>query len=286
MPPEIICYGDCLQPGLYRLYSCFTHAANYVRDKTLISLVTQQTGGGPNNIVIEGVDFQKIDWVYIDTSYIDADGIRCNRTAEREYHSTVYLKDASIDRVLINLDTVEQVLLSTASPKSLFSMLKKPSSHNGETAFTKNLVQRVSAGLHEFFKNRYKEGTRLVSGAGYGLTPSGDDLLAGFLSGIFLIQTITDENLDSVREKVFCESRTESVISRSFIHYAYIGRFYEHTKKLIHTLCGEALCREHKKEVTRRTLRVISLGETSGADFITGLLTAFYCICGFRGILA
>jgi len=220
----------------------------------------------------------------IDTSYIDAGGICCNRTGA-EYYSTVYLKDARIEQALVNLDTVEQVL-STASPKSLFSILNHPSSRSGETAFTKKLARRVNAGVHEFFKNRYKEGTRLVSGAGYGLTPSGDDLLAGFLSGIFLIQTITDENLDSVREKVFCESRTESVISRSFIHYAYIGRFYEHTKKLIHTLCGEALCREHKKEVTRRTLRVISLGETSGADFITGLLTAFYCICGFRGILA
>jgi len=286
MPPEIIRYGDCLQPGLYRLHSRFEHAANYIQNETLISLVTPQAGGGPNNIVTEGVDFQKIKWIYVDTSYIDAGGIRYNRAGEREYHSTLYLKDASIDRVLINLDTVEQVLLSTASPKSLFSVLNHPASDNGGTVFTKSLVRRVTAGVHEFFKNRYEEGTRLVSGAGYGLTPSGDDFIAGFLSGIFVIELITGKDLGSIREKIYSETRTESILSRSFIYYAYIGRFYEHPKKLIHTLCKEALYREYKKDVTRRTLQVISMGETSGADFITGLLTPFYFICGFRGILA
>jgi len=60
---QILSYGDSLEPGLYRIHSRFTHAANYTRDETLISLVTRQTGGGPNNIVTEGVDFQKINCV-------------------------------------------------------------------------------------------------------------------------------------------------------------------------------------------------------------------------------
>ena len=130
-------------------------------------------------------------------------------------------------------------------------------------------MKRLSVGAKAVFHGDVVGGVKILRGSGFGLTPSGDDFIAGLLIAMHLLQRMFGWDLGELAGVVYESSRSENILSDTLLTFAREGRGTERTKNLVTAvLCGtQSRVREH----TERLLRV---GETSGADLGTGFCMA------------
>jgi hypothetical protein len=112
---------------------------------------------------------------------------------------------------------------------------------------------------------------RPLIGLGAGLTPSGDDLLVGYLAGLWCAVLDNSERAQFVAnlgKAVVRLSRQTTDISRTYLYRAARGQVSSRLADL-----AEAICRgENLERVSMTVESAMQVGHTSGMDAITGLL--------------
>lgn len=108
-------------------------------------------------------------------------------------------------------------------------------------------------------------------GLGSGLTPSGDDLLVGYLAGLWCTVQNGRERVQYVSrlgEAVIRLSRQTNDISRTYLYHASHGQV---SSRLSHL--AEMICRgENSDLILTGVESAMRVGSTSGMDAVTGLL--------------
>ena len=89
------------------------------------------------------------------------------------------------------------------------------------SAFEKELARRLSAGVARLAHGDLEGGAAQIKGLGYGLTPSGDDFLAGFLLGMHALEMAAGIDLAAERRAVREAARGANPFSEA---YAALGR--------------------------------------------------------------
>ncbi len=110
-----------------------------------------------------------------------------------------------------------------------------------------------------------------LTGLGSGLTPSGDDLLVGYLTGLWCTVQNRSERMGFVSEFgdtiIQLLSKTND-ISRTYLYHAAKGQVSSRLADL-----AEAICRGQNPERLHEVAEAaMSVGHTSGMDTVTGLL--------------
>ena len=108
-------------------------------------------------------------------------------------------------------------------------------------------------------------------GLGSGLTPSGDDLLVGYLAGLWCTVQDRCERVQSVSKlgkAVIHLSRQTNDISRTYLYHASQGQVSSRLADL-----AEVICRgENSDRILSSVESAMRVGHTSGMDAVTGLL--------------
>lgn len=108
-------------------------------------------------------------------------------------------------------------------------------------------------------------------GLGSGLTPSGDDLLVGYMAGLWCTGQDKNERmqfLGSLGETITGFSSKTNDISRTYLYHAAQGQVSSWLSNL-----AEVICRgENPGHLSEITEAAMSIGHTSGMDAVTGLL--------------
>ncbi len=108
-------------------------------------------------------------------------------------------------------------------------------------------------------------------GLGPGLTPSGDDLLVGYLAGLWCSaggQPKRMEFISALGQKVIEDSQGTNDISRTYLYHAVNGQVSSRLAELAEAVCtGEKLSR-----VLVRAEAAMRTGHSSGMEAVTGLL--------------
>jgi hypothetical protein len=128
--------------------------------------------------------------------------------------------------------------------------------------------------FQELFKqlkeNKTPESLFAFHGYGYGLTPSGDDFIIGYMIGLRILLTLgkneLSKQLDSIYSGILRNSSNRLV--NTFVQMAYEGNFTEPWKLFVTTLLNSRL--EHAKASLEAILHI---GATSGTDTLVGLIT-------------
>ena len=171
---KILNVGDRVEAGSYRLHSRFQRVANYTDGSRLVVLSDRSVGFGPINIVIEG-DLPEADALVVEP---DALCLGSRRYAFGPRY------DSSLPTNPINRDMLAALaehLRAVAHPQSLAFLLDESRISNFRDGFEQNLVRQIQAGVEKLFGHKPAQGARMLRGCGFGLTPSGDDLLAGVM---------------------------------------------------------------------------------------------------------
>jgi len=112
---------------------------------------------------------------------------------------------------------------------------------------------------------------RPLIGLGTGLTPSGDDLLVGYLAGLWC--TVRDRNervqfVSNLGKAVIRLSRRTNDISRTYLYYAARGQVSSRLATL-----AEAICQGSNPDRLFDTAEAaMRVGHTSGMEAVAGLL--------------
>ncbi|HEV7237519.1 MAG TPA: DUF2877 domain-containing protein, partial [Ktedonobacteraceae bacterium] len=106
-----------------------------------------------------------------------------------------------------------------------------------------------------------------LCGRGPGLTPSGDDILAGWMAANWLLHGEHPRLLMANQDILAVAERQTHLLSQCWLRYAAGGYVAEPIGLLLQTLT-----RENEVELASATQAVLALGATSGRDVIHGIL--------------
>jgi hypothetical protein len=104
-----------------------------------------------------------------------------------------------------------------------------------------------------------------------GLTPSGDDILIGYMAGLWC--TVRDKSeraqyISSMGETIIHLSEKTNDISRTYLYHAARGQVSSRLADL-----AQGMCRGDDPELLHKTAETaMSVGHTSGMDTVSGLL--------------
>ncbi len=114
-------------------------------------------------------------------------------------------------------------------------------------------------------------------GLGFGLTPSGDDLLVGFLAGLWCRPVSGRQGafLRGFSDAVVAASRRTTDVSRAYLKWAARGcvaqRLYDLAAAIVKP-CSPSKVVQLERQVVQLARQALAVGGTSGADGVYGLL--------------
>jgi hypothetical protein len=267
---RLLAFGDSLEPGRYALHSEFGQVVNYLRGDRLLSFVSAQVGCGPASIVMGRMELADVSRVEVGDGWVRLRWQEIPLPESKKYRSTLLFQKADPAQVDCRLQLFSRQVTETAHPASLAFLLEESRRTFFSSAFERSLAARMVEGWECLRNGHTEKGVDLIRGTGVGLTPAGDDFLAGLAAGLHLACALCQRDVGRETTAISRLSRGGSPISWSFIRFALQGRFTERVRDLL-----QALLSGPEREILRYGREVLAMGETSGADFSTGLLSAF-----------
>ena len=110
---------------------------------------------------------------------------------------------------------------------------------------------------------------RALCGHGIGLTPTGDDMLAGWMAIGWLLNGPQPEFLAACQQIVAIAREQTHLLSQCWLEWAANGYVAEPVGTLL-----LALTQEDEQQLVQSTRAVLAMGATSGYDLIQGILMA------------
>jgi len=283
LPIELISIGDNIDEGVYAVHSRFHKAINFVKQHEsenvealsvsgtlsdrLVSLVREEIGAGPGNIVVQGLNFHAVHSLLITEQTLRINNCLIPLDKSSQYSSTIDFTTITIEQLEKHLDLFETFLLRLSPSKSLVFLLDQERKQCFHPGFERAVAERIQAGVREIFHGDLSGGVQAIKGVGFGLTPSGDDFITGLLLGLFVIQNVYGKDFSEIREQVYRLAAGNNLISNTFLYWAKEGLMFERWKTII-----AALSDNEEDMLYEATKRLLSAGETSGADAAVGFL--------------
>jgi hypothetical protein len=139
------------------------------------------------------------------------------------------------------------------------------------------LSQQIHKALHDILKatreysfaDDHAIGTLI--GLGIGLTPSGDDLLVGYIAGLYCAANGEEKRLSfisALSEVITRLSDRTNDISRTYLYHAAHGQVSSRLVDLANAICTGA----DPQYVRECAIFAMQAGHTSGMDVVTGLM--------------
>ena len=291
---EVLDIGDRVENGSYGLHSRFHGALAFVRNgsASLVSVVDETKDAGPVHIVVRGLDFSRTDFLAVAPHTVS---LGCAAIpVEQRSDSRLQPVGLNATRLKRNLHALRETLISW--PRNPLERGPIQRAKSGTRASRAGQGARPTGGiaflLHQHpapiaasafereFANRFRGGVeRLVSGdlegasailgLGPGLTPSGDDFLAGFLLGLYALEAAGRASLAPERRAIGEMARSRNPFSAALLNCATEGRCIEPARSLI-----QSLFEDSEPTVIRHARRLAAVGASSGADLATGVYFA------------
>ena len=129
-------------------------------------------------------------------------------------------------------------------------------------------VMQLLTAAEQFDVQDSTDAAKKMVGLGPGVTPSGDDILIGFLAGLWSMAGGNQTQLSFIRlfgNEIIQLAKQTSEISRTYLHHAAQGQFSSSLSTLAEAIgTGNGV-----EQATREAMRV---GHSSGMDSVNGLL--------------
>jgi len=143
--------------------------------------------------------------------------------------------------------------------------------------YSSRLNQRLSVAISGLLKAtnqftiRNNDFISDLIGLGSGLTPTGDDLLVGFLAGLRYklgVSSVRRDYLNDLGIRILSLSSQTTDISFTYLFHATKGQFSRSIFDLANAICNNA----DSSKLYETTSLAIQVGHSSGSDTVTGLM--------------
>jgi hypothetical protein len=212
------------------------------------------------------ISFDTFPPLHISSNTVRFAGCRYPFTARHRYNSTLDLQAVHLRRFQHNLATLGASLREDSPPKSLAFLLDRKRRRNFRAGFERTFAEQIVRGVHQVFHGNLLAGVRQLKGCGLGLTPGGDDFIAGLLIGLHVLQTLRGQDLQPTMDVIFRAAQGDNIFSNTFLDLARRGLLFGRMKDLL-----LALISGNRASVGRTSAALFAIGASSGADLATGL---------------
>ena len=185
------------------------------------------------------------------------------------YNSELYSESIPWERLVYRLKHFETILLQTAPSKSLAVLLESERERQFAHGFEQAYLARVRTGIDKILNGDVEQGIGMIKGLGFGLTPSGDDFIVGFLLGLIVIERIDGCDLKTLRQRMYDIAVGQNPISNTFLYCAKEGWLFDRWKRVLTVLLSD-----EDVALDDMVRRLVSVGETSGADTAVGFVVS------------
>ena len=259
----LLSMGDRIEEGTYRSHSEFRQAVNFSDDRRMVFLVDEKIGAGPLNIVCRGAIPKGIGHLTVASGQIEAGEYSFPYQVKHRYSSRLNLTGRDIELIRGRISRFTRLLRELAPARSAVAVLEPAREKDFKSGFERRVLARLKQGVESLSRGQWTNGSRWLKGCGWGLTPSGDDLLAGFMIGLNGLKRRTDA------ARLFSAARGGSLLTDVFLKLARDGLVMEKLKKVLSSLIDGT-----ERDVRECTMQWLSYGNTSGADLATGFVSA------------
>ncbi len=304
---RVLSHSTAIQPLLDipttrgSIQSVFPRAANLLFGGRLLTLHARETPCAPNGLVLplragQGplADLQTGMAVIIErgTIHIPTPSLRLSTQHSQPWdpHPNLDPAACSPERLERNLARLSALVATKASKEGLAALASLP----GDAAASATPPDAVADGsfllhtaqpaaerllegvIHQHIQS-VRQGVSALIGLGPGLTPSGDDLLIGFMAATSLLSDPLGLSSDFYQRLhtellTIARGRTNK-LSITWMEYAKQGEVAEHVGRLF-----QALISDDERALEDAALAVLKSGATSGADLLTGLILGSRCL--------
>ena len=244
------------------VHSVFDRVINISTNKDILSVTAENIGGSSSFLIVPGraLNFgvERGDRAIASSGALRFAGCSINFQSAAVWKGPI-TKNYRYDRIKReNIEAFKTVLDRKADPQSAWKIV------NGDTE--SNGIKSRFSGLKAILKLRENplEAQNLV-GLGLGLTPSGDDMLTGFMA-IVNHQAGKRDYVKALRGTVSGLLYKTTDISAQMLANTLNCDYHEYMQKCIFDLCeGE------KESVYISTTSLLTVGATSGSDIACGM---------------
>jgi len=279
---QVLSIGDkipCKSFG--RIHSRFEQILNFYLGEQIVSLVTPEVGTGPFRIVVENVDLKTISAVKLtEVELVLNHSIKLLRRTATAFSSAWVPDHYDSEKMHENILWVKKKLLEKDDDKSLSFLLKQEKNAQSQSAFEQELFSQISLAFQKLGQNEVAEAVNGFRGRGYGLTPAGDDFNTGLLLGLTIRHRFEKKEMANIRSLVYSHAVGKNLLVNTFLLQAYHGWYNANWKRLLTALNGQTA--DLSADLNRQTSDlsvalqdILAQGETSGADTLTGFVTAW-----------
>ena len=234
-----------------------------LRDKTRVRKNGAPTGTAVTKVATPAL--AEPPPLQISRSAVVFEGHGYHFASRHRYNSTLDLEAVDLRRLRLNLCALGEFLKSAAPPKSLAFLLDNRRFCSFRRGFESAFAEQIAHGVDQIFHGSLLAGVRELKGCGPGLTPAGDDFIAGLLIGLRVFQKLGIRNLPPTIDAIFRAARGENLFSNTFLDLARYGLLFGRMKDLLRALSSGG-----KGAVRKAAERLFAVGASSGADLATG----------------
>lgn len=269
---------------LCTVHSVFNQVINFKAFKSqLYSIVQYQIGNGPYSMRMNSgtesfldLNIKAGDLVILNNGCLTINNIKFSVNHPKiwvpidfkisEEHLGVFLK---------NLEVFNKVLLSNhSSGGTYYYYVKRYFSfppHDKASVVEKELCERILSFLWgiKYDQQHVKKYIKALIGFGYGLTPSGDDFLVGFLTALNKAKNKKVQSILSLMTNILKYLKISTTdISKTMIYASLEGKSHEK----IHDFVNCLLSSMDEAQLKQSILNVFSIGSSSGMDLAIGII--------------
>jgi len=263
--PHIVSMGDCVTSGSYCLHSRFDHAINFCDGRGIISFVTEKIGSGPNNIVFgtkAPIQWFRNTEVEIRAYSLHVGDVVIPTSGIPRFNSAVDVPNLAMPKD--GLKIFEQFLMDRAPARSLCCIFGATKETAFKTRFELAVIEAFKEAMENLTSGQIRNCIQKVQGLGWGLTPSGDDFIAGLLLGA---HAFSKKSVSEIAAAIDFSKLTK--LSAMFLRSAEMGNFSEPWLNLV-----SAIFSEDSERINTATQRILEIGASSGADMAVGIVAS------------
>lgn len=263
---EILFYGDCIINDIYFPKSSFSHINNYFSaDNVMLSVSDDIDFAAPNSIIVNSLENLNSN-ISLKQNRLQLNNIELELLPEKKYNSAFIFKSFTQNELTLRIEILEQILQNFSDN---FLTLKVFFNKKivTKSAFETEIYNRLSKGFEMLKQNAFFDGLQFIKGIGSGLTPSGDDFIAGVVMASYFAEKSLNKNLQPIRNSILKMMSDSNIYSFNFLRYLVSGNFNAHFKDFLTSFS------EGKPEQMQLSVeKMKKIGASSGIDVLVGFI--------------
>ncbi len=260
--------GNSLSPGVYsQVHSAHPHAVNLLREDFVCTVCARNISPGSARIVIDADEVQEIKEVRVGDRRIWIDQTQEIEISSDRIYQNPHFPRVESDQIKQRLRIEAAEFFAKCPPESVAGLIRGANEASG--SYLGALGESFRQGRDLMSRNDWQAGVRCFKGKGLGLTPSGDDWLAGFLTGFVWLERILEQDWSDRRNRLLNLCLGKDPLVNSILRQtAELALDQDWAEFLISLQLSEA-------DPSAKQDRILATGSTSGADTLSG----FHCAC-------